>query len=59
MIHYNDLILLVLIIEKLRNELISLDVGARVINCLLDMVLFIFIRLSEVEEKKLSIDTDW
>lgn len=59
MIHQDDFVFLIFVVEQLGNELISLNVRPRVINCLLNVVLFVFVGLSQVEEEELCIDTDW
>lgn len=59
MIHQDDFVFLIFVVEQLGNELISLNVRPGVINCLLNVVLFVFVGLSQVEEEELCIDTDW
>ena len=59
MIHNNDFSFFVFVIVELRQEFVSFDVRAWEIQGLSYVVLFVFIRLTEVNKQKIRFKTDW
>ena len=50
MIHHNNLALLVLVLQKLRYPLVTLDVRTREVYGLPDVVLFVLLWFAEVDK---------
>jgi hypothetical protein len=59
MIHNNDLAFLIFVVIELGNVLVSLDVCSWKIECFSDMILFVFLRFSEIDEYKIGLETYW
>jgi hypothetical protein len=55
----NDLPFLVFVVVELRNVLISLDMCSWEIQGLFDMILLVLVRFSEVDQQKISFQTNW
>ena len=56
MVHHYYLVLLVLVLVKLRNELVSLYMGPWEIQSLANMKLFVLVRLPQVNQQKISLN---
>jgi hypothetical protein len=59
MIHHNNLVLLVLVLQQLRYPLITLNVRTREVYGLLNVVLFVLLWLAEVDKQEVSVNAGW
>lgn len=59
MIDYYNFIFFVLIAVNLWYVFVSFDVSSWEIECFFDMVLFVFFRLSEINQQKISLEPNW
>ena len=59
MIDHDDFAFFVLVVVKLRDEFISFDVGAWVVQGLSNMILLVVFRLSEIDKEKIGLKAHW
>jgi hypothetical protein len=59
MIDYNDFVFPVFIVVEFCDRLVTLDVGPWIAQCFFNMVFFIFLMFTQIQQQELSIKVHW